>query len=92
MIYIDEFPLKWPKTDNWRYGEVTHLFTDSDDIEELHRFAQSIGLKRSWVDKRHTELIHYDLSPQKRMQALKFGAQLMSSKDMVKLMEKNRNK
>ena len=40
---------------------------------ELHRFAQSIGIKREWYqDNPHTP--HYDLTYGKRRQAIAAGA------------------
>jgi len=55
MIYTDSF--LW----DWRGKETIcgHLFTDGN-IEELHEFAQKIGLKREWFQNKKL-LKHYDL-------------------------------
>jgi hypothetical protein len=53
--------------------------TDDHDLSELHAMAQRLGLKRAWFqDKPGTP--HYDLTPTKRTQAIKLGAQATSSK------------
>jgi hypothetical protein len=57
----------------WYGYEWCHLFADAS--EELHAFAERIGLKRSWVQRPETKWEHYDLTPQKRAQAVKAGAQ-----------------
>lgn len=49
-----------------------HCWTDGD-IEELHAFAERIGLPRSWFQP-HISLNHYDLTPGKRALALRSGA------------------
>lgn len=46
----------------------SHLTTDGD-VEELHRFAARLGLRREWC---HDD--HYDLTPGKRLRALAMGA------------------
>ena len=33
---------------NWKYDKSCHLFSDNDNIEELHKFAQKIGLRKGW--------------------------------------------
>lgn len=49
-----------------------HMFTDGD-LEELHRFAANIGMRRSWFQNRPA-LPHYDLTPNKRRLAVQAGA------------------
>lgn len=48
-----------------------HLICDGD-LEELHKFAKSIGLRREWFQA--SSVPHYDLTPGKRAQAVKKGA------------------
>lgn len=50
-----------------------HLFTDSADLDELHRFAEGIGLKRAWFQGK-ASVPHYDLTPRRRAAAVKAGA------------------
>lgn len=67
MIYVDDLV-----DYGWRLGPSCHMWTDSEDLEELHKFAELIGLKRSWFqDKR---LKHYDLVESKRKLAVANGA------------------
>lgn len=39
------------------YTDGTHLVADY--LQELHEFAQSVGLKRKWFQERHE---HYDIT------------------------------
>ena len=66
------------------YTDGVHLSTDGD-IEELHSFAKSIGLKRCWFQpKSHP---HYDLTTErKKNTAINAGAKLISSKELVMIL------
>jgi len=66
-----------------RYGSRwCHLWTDGP-IEELHVFAESIGLLRGWFQKSRW-LPHYDLVPTKRIRAIMAGAVVGDIKSAVK--------
>ena len=74
-IYVDQIS---DYGANFRRGDRTtgkwcHMATDSDDLEELHQFAERIGLKRDWFQAR-PGLPHYDLTPNKRRLAIEHGA------------------
>jgi len=56
-----------------------HLICDGD-LEELHRFAQHIGLKREWFQR--SRVPHYDLTPRKRAQAIAAGAHTPTSRSL----------
>lgn len=59
-----------PRTERWRHDQASHMF--ADDLDELHEFAAHIGLARCWF---HNGTIpHYDLTPEKRREAVAFGA------------------
>ena len=59
-----------------------HMFTDGD-IEELHKIAEAIGMKRSWFqDKR---IKHYDLHARRRQKAIELGAVEVSRREAVKI-------
>lgn len=78
-IYVDEI------RDYGAKGKFCHMWTDGD-INNLHQFAATLGLKRSWLHKSHGisgEFHHYDLVPSKRALALKHGAEYMPLKDWV---------
>jgi len=68
-VYVDRL-----MNHGWKlYGRVIqscHL--TADEVAELHIFAQKIGLKPGWFQP--TSKPHYDLTPNKRMEALKYGA------------------
>jgi hypothetical protein len=67
MVYID------PLIDyGWRLGPSCHLTADS--IEELNKFAMSIGMKLSWFQEGKGSMPHYDLVASKRRLAVKYGA------------------
>lgn len=60
----------------WKlYGRPTqncHLFTDELDFESLHTLAEQIGMKRAWFQDKDTP--YYDLTPKRRVAAVKAGA------------------
>jgi hypothetical protein len=66
------------------YTDGVHLITDGER-DELHDFAQSIGLKRCWFQpKSHP---HYDLTTErKKNTAIRAGAKLISPKELVKIL------
>lgn len=70
MIYVDELLPCIPNT-QWRHCVSCHLF--ADDLEELHMFAQRLGLKREWFQSQG-RFLHYDITANKRRLAIKLGA------------------
>ncbi len=58
-----------------------HLVSDAS-LEELHRFAESLGLRREWFQEK--SIPHYDLTGQLYDLALKQGAILVSSREIVR--------
>jgi hypothetical protein len=73
-VYVDSlFPTRRSRA--WPYNQACHLSADTDD--ELHEFADRLGLKRSWaqsMEHPRQYFHHYDLTPGKRRQAVKLGA------------------
>lgn len=62
-----------------------HLIADSRD--ELHAFAQRIGLRRRWFQDR-TRLWHYDvMSHRVREIALRRGAVSISPRETVRILD-----
>jgi nicotinamide mononucleotide adenylyltransferase len=62
-----------------RVGTITakwsHLITDNPNVEELHRFAATIGLRRSWFQTGKVAYRpHYDVTESKRDAAIAAGA------------------
>lgn len=75
-IYVDQL-----KSAKWGFSKACHLFT-TGDIDILHSFAESIGLKRKWFQN-DIRLLHYDLTANKQHLAIQMGAQLAKN-DLVK--------
>lgn len=74
MIHVD-FEQDCVPNARWRWNTVSHLTCDpADDLEPLHAFAFRLGLKRAWFQPRDGIAPHYDLTPNKRLQALQAGA------------------
>ena len=59
-----------------------HMFTDGD-IEELHKMAEAIGMKRSWFQDKRVK--HYDLHARRRQKAVELGAVEVSRREAVKI-------
>lgn len=59
----------------------------SRDINKLHEFAKSIGLKRSWFQN-HSRHPHYDCTSQSKIKlAIAKGAKLAEAKEIIKLLK-----
>lgn len=77
-VYVDQL-VAYPQkaTSGGKYfgsgKQSCHMSTDQDDLTELHVLAQSIGLRREWFQD-HKSCPHYDLTPSKRILAVKAGA------------------
>lgn len=78
-VYVD------PAIHKWRNDLWGHLTSDGG-LEELHVFAQSIGLKREWFQDPVEDGIshpHYDVNVSKRALAVERGATEQSSEESV---------
>ena len=84
-VYVDD-PRPCRPTARWRWDSSSHLVADS--LEELHRFAQSIGLRREWFQPQ--SFPHYDLTKRRRAQALKGGAVRVDRRELVAVMRRYR--
>lgn len=69
MVYVDTLFQTAPSL-LWPYRQACHLMADSE--QELHTFAQRLGLRRAWFQPRSHP--HYDLTPSKRRRATVLGA------------------
>ena len=79
MIYLDSLK---------KHKKGTYCHMVADDIEELHVFAESLGLKREYLHQ--AKIQHYDLTPNKRILAVKKGAVEVSSREIILLDKKKR--
>lgn len=75
-IMVDEI-ISWPTKIRCFKAGSCHLMIEADehgqhDLERLHAFAESIGLRRAWFQPTSTP--HYDLTPGRRKLALAMGA------------------
>ena len=68
----------------WRGKMWCHLVADSDD--ELHEFAKRLGLRREWFQTKSI-LNHYDITENKRQQAVAMGAIPLTREQMGQRLE-----
>jgi hypothetical protein len=80
MIYVDAIT-HYPDC-ALPYKDWCHMATDSD-IAELHHMAARLGLRRAWFQNKPTHP-HYDLTPAKRAQAIRLGAQAVSTHELLR--------
>jgi len=73
MIYVDNFGIEW------RGKQWFHMFTDNDDLTELHEIAKKIGLKRDWFQNK--SLPHYDVTENKKKLAILNGVTALNQKE-----------
>lgn len=69
-VYVDD--MRMPARVGRLQARWSHLMADTD--EELHAFADRLGLKRSWHQKPGTAISHYDVTDSRRQEALRLGA------------------
>ncbi len=68
----------------------SHLITDSPDLEELHRFAERLGLKRAYFQGADPKRPHYDVTAPKRAKALRLGAQEIGYRETPEILRRRR--
>lgn len=91
MICVDELMPVIKVIGKWRWPTSCHLYSDDNNISELHDFAQKLGLKLSWFQN-DPVLPHYDLTKGMRKRAIELGAKEATIREMVEVMRKNRSK
>lgn len=57
-----------------------HLFADG--LEELEEFGAKLGLKKSWIH--YSNLIHFDITENKREEALRLGAVFLRGRHLLR--------
>ena len=75
-IYVDSAANGW-----------SHLFIDQKDQSKLHKFAESIGLKKEWFQG-GSSAPHYDVKGIMRHRAIRAGAQVVPRKKAVMILVK----
>lgn len=80
-VYVDQ--AVWKKR-NGRKG-YAHLVADT--VDELHKFAESIGLKRR-LFHRGSKYPHYDVTEEQRATAIAAGAVEKSTRELIVLLRR----
>lgn len=92
-IYVDDAHI--PATIGRYKAHWSHLVTDSPDIDELHCFAEAIGLKLAWFQEftkvGHLYRPHYDVTDGKRAEAIQAGATRISMREMSDVLRRARD-
>lgn len=78
---VDELRV-WPTKIRVFQKGSCHLTCDGP-IEELHAFAERIGLRREWFQE-HRLAPHYDLAPPKRDAAIRAGAVFVPMRQQIR--------
>jgi len=65
-----------------------HMVSDTS-LEELHAFAKKLGLKREWFQDK--KVPHYDITENKRRQAIALGAREAESRQELLGLLKEKN-
>jgi hypothetical protein len=64
----------------------SHLFCDGD-LDELHRFAARIGMRRAWFqDWPEHRFPHYDVTASRRARAIQAGATTVTWRESAKIL------
>jgi len=84
-VYVD-YLRATARTRAWPFTLAAHML--ADDVDELHAFAASIGLKREWFQRGSTP--HYDLTATRHKRALELGAIRLDRRSLVALMRRLR--
>lgn len=66
-----------------RFGRMIMCHMVADTLEELHKMAHKIGIKRKWFQQ-HSALPHYDICLSKRILAIRFGAIEIDRNEMAR--------
>ena len=87
-VYVDDMrPVKRNK--NWPYDTACHLIADTH--KELMYFALfELDLKRGWLQK--GTMPHFDLTENKRSQALRLGALAITDRRLVEMIKHHRKR
>jgi hypothetical protein len=77
MIYVDDAETGWGR------GVWSHMWSDASD-EELHEFAERIGMRREWHQSPpKAKWSHYDVPTFRRAMAIMAGAKVVNRREAV---------
>ena len=88
-VYVDDMITCIPNK-HWPYIQNCHLVADS--LLELHAFAETLELKKSWLQTPQYNLPHFDLTENMRRKAVKQGAVEISRKRFVEILREWRKR
>lgn len=81
MILVDAVQWYDRRVTKLRYEYWCHMVSDLN-VEELHEFAKTLGMRRSWFQNRE-RFPHYDITANKREQAIKLGAASVTGRELI---------
>lgn len=90
-VYVDSLMACVP-TGAWKWHQSCHMVADS--LDELHRFAGRLGLKRCWFQSGATRsgwVPHYDLNPMRRERAVQLGVVEVDRRQAVEIFQRWRS-
>lgn len=81
-VYVDALQV-WPNARGiFRAGSCRLA---ADTLDELHKFAARLGMRRAWFQPGNGRHPHYDLVKSRRDKAVALGALEVSGRDLVLL-------
>lgn len=66
-----------------RLGRMKMCHMIADNLDELHKMAEAIGMRRSWFQDKG--IPHYDVCLMRRKKAIELGAIEVTSKQLVRI-------
>ena len=96
-VYVDEVFTMTPRTkEAQRFGNRwCHMWTDGEDLEELHQFAERLFkpihplIVRSWFQGPPHHSPHYDITEKKRFRAVRLGAREITTAERLRMEREN---
>ena len=89
-VYIDDlFETSPYKSKKWKWKQACHLVADTK--EELLEFARKLGLNLAWFQNKPGHLPHFDITANKRKEAIACGAKELSTIEMGRFIRTHRN-
>lgn len=83
-VYVDDYYAPFSRM------KMSHMMADTK--RELLAMADAIGVQRKWIQSEGTWREHFDVSMSKRKLAIGLGAKELTPKELVRLMEKKKDK
>ena len=81
MIYVDPL-MDFGWVLRGRKTKSCHMTADWGSVEDLHRMAEAIGMKRAWFQPwPHSSIDHYDLTPSRRAAAVALGVKELTRQE-----------